>query len=130
VKTEGPLLPPRVDVERVTSENASSAAAPALATRDHTIIQCWAREHQAQPATGEATSSGPSSPRHVVDAGSGLRFNFPGVAAFRSIAWEEWLAHFDRHELLFVYDNDSAQDGAMSNRYRVVKASEWDDVIA
>ena len=40
----------------------------------------------------------------VNDGAAGVRFNFPGVARFRPISWEEWLAHFDQHQLLFVYE--------------------------
>ena len=33
-----------------------------------------------------------------------MRFNFPGAALFRPIAWDEWFAHFDRHDLRFVFE--------------------------
>jgi hypothetical protein len=72
-------------------------------TGDHASIRRWAALHQAEPATGEATASGPATVA-VNDGATGLRFNFPGVARFRPIGWEEWLAHFDQHQLLFVYD--------------------------
>src|SRR5918995_1371683 len=72
-------------------------------TRDHESIRRWAALHQAEPATGEATISGPPTTA-VNDGGAGVRFNFPGVARFRPISWEEWLAHFDQHQLLFVYE--------------------------
>jgi hypothetical protein len=72
-------------------------------TRDHETIRQWASRHQAEPATGEATASGPATVE-VRDGGSGLRFNFPGYARFRPITWDEWLSHFDRHDLLFVYE--------------------------
>jgi hypothetical protein len=63
----------------------------------------WAALHQAEPATGEATASGPATVA-VNDGATGVRFNFPGVARFRPISWEEWLAHFDQRQLLFVYE--------------------------
>jgi len=72
-------------------------------TRDHASIRRWAALHQAEPATGEATTSGPATVA-VNDGATGIRFNFPGAARFRPIDWEEWLAHFDRHQLLFVYE--------------------------
>jgi len=72
-------------------------------TGDHASIRRWAALHQAEPATGEATASGPATVA-VNDGATGLRFNFPGVARFRPIGWEEWLAHFDQHQLLFVYE--------------------------
>ena len=72
-------------------------------TRDHDTIRRWAAIHHAVPATGEATASGPATTA-VNDGGAGVRFNFPGFAPFRPIAWEEWLSHFDRHQLAFVYE--------------------------
>ena len=71
-------------------------------TRDHASIRRWAALHQAEPATGEATASGPATVA-VNDGATGVRFNFPGIARFRPIGWEEWFAHFDQHQLLFVY---------------------------
>jgi hypothetical protein len=64
--------------------------------------------HEAEPATGEATASG-SAVRDVNDLGAGIRFNFPGFAAFRPISWDEWFGNFDRHELVFVYDEPDAE---------------------
>lgn len=133
-QSEGPLLPPRPDVARVSEHNSAGQSASVLATQDHAVIRGWAGARQAQPATGEATSSGPSSDLHVVDGGAGLRFNFPGIASFRPIEWDEWLAHFDRHGLLFVFENDDRKrrgaelagpSAAVSHRYRLVKADDW-----
>ena len=73
------------------------------ATRDHETIRRWAAGHGADPATGEATESGPATIA-VNDGGVGIRFNFPGFAPFRPIAWDEWLGHFDLHHLLFVFE--------------------------
>jgi hypothetical protein len=67
------------------------------------MIRQWASHHQAEPATGEATWSGPAT-ASVRDGGSGLRFNFPGYAPFRPIGWDEWFDHFDLHQLLFVFE--------------------------
>jgi hypothetical protein len=84
-------------------------------TKDHEIIQTWARQHQAEPATGEATESGPATVS-VRDEGAGIRFNFPGFARFRPIGWDEWLAHFDEHHLLFVFEEqDTAQVAARAH---------------
>src|SRR6476620_9099735 len=79
----------------------------ALATKDHGIIQRWAERHNAEPATGEATPSGPATLR-VTDGGAGIRFNFPGIARFRPISWTEWFDNFDRHELTFVFEEEVA----------------------
>ena len=57
------------------------------------------------------------------DGGSGLRFNFPGVARFREISWDEWFDHFNGHDLTFVFDNPGATDPP-SARYRIVNTSD------
>lgn len=79
----------------------------ALATRDHDLIQRWAERYRAEPATGEATSTGPAT-LNVIDGGAGIRFNFPGLARFRPISWNEWFENFDRYELTFVYEEEVA----------------------
>jgi hypothetical protein len=73
------------------------------ATRDRDEIRRWAAEHGAEPATGEATTSGPSI-IDVNDGGAGIRFNFPGFARFRPIGWEEWFENFFQHDLVFVFE--------------------------
>jgi hypothetical protein len=78
-----------------------------MATRDHEVIRTWARRHGAEPATGEATPSGPATLK-VNDGGVGIRFNFPGTGRFRPISWSEWLEHFDRNRLTFVYQEETA----------------------
>src|SRR5262245_9879353 len=88
-------------------------------TRDHDGIRYWAAQRQAEPATGEATSSGPATSK-VNDGGAGIRFNFPGVGLFRPISWDEWLENFDHHGCAFVYDDESTRPP--STRYRIVKA--------
>jgi len=79
----------------------------ALMTRDHGVIQQWAGRHKAEPATGEATATGPATVT-VNDGGAGIRFNFPSAARFRPISWEEWFENFDRHGLTFVYEEEVA----------------------
>jgi len=80
-------------------------------TRDHAEIRRWAALHQAEPATGEATASGPAV-RDVNDLGAGIRFNFPGFAPLRPITWEEWFDNFDRHDLVFIYEEEDANQVA------------------
>lgn len=82
----------------------------ALITTDHERIRRWAASHSAEPATGEATVSGPQTVT-VNDGGAGVRFNFPGAARFRPITWDEWFEHFERHQLAFAFDED-VQDRA------------------
>ena len=79
----------------------------ALATKDHSLIQRWAERHHAEPATGEATASGPATLK-VTDGGAGIRFNFPGIARFRPISWSEWFENFDFHGLTFVFEEEVA----------------------
>jgi hypothetical protein len=79
----------------------------AIGTQNHDVIRRWAERRKAEPATGEATASGPATIA-VNDGGAGIRFNFPGVQRFRHITWDEWFDHFDRHDLLFVYEEDVA----------------------
>jgi hypothetical protein len=95
-------------------------------TRDHDVIRYWAAQRQAEPATGEATGSGPATSK-VNDGGAGIRFNFPGVGLFRPISWEEWLENFDHHQCAFVYDDESARPP--STGYRIVKADDWNDLL-
>jgi hypothetical protein len=99
-----------------------------VTTRDHDVIRRWAERRAAEPATGEATQSGPATV-DVKDGGAGVRFNFPGAGAFRPITWEEWFANFDRHLCAFVFEADGP-DGPLSYRYRIVRAAEWKDVLA
>jgi hypothetical protein len=122
------LLPNR-RVEQVDStDTIPSESADVLITRDHEVIKRWAAERRAEPATGEATGSGAASTTTLRDGGAGVRFNFPGLAAFRPISWEEWLANFDHHQCAFVYDNDSSTP--LNSQYRIVKAEDWKQFLA
>ena len=123
MENERPLLPPpetmNRKVESVTRGNARDASAEVLSTRDQEVIREWARSVGAEPATGEATASGPASTMKVVDGGTGLRFNFPAVSPFRAISWAEWFEHFNSHDLTFVYDNPQPGQPPRA-RYRIV----------
>jgi hypothetical protein len=89
-----------------------------VATDDPELIRQWAARHDAEPATGEATESGPATV-DVQDGGAGIRFNFPAAARFRPITWDEWFRNFRQHELMFVYEN--GQPGRPPNAtYRLV----------
>jgi hypothetical protein len=107
-------------------ENPFRGSSRVVFTRDHDVIKQWAAERQAEPATGQATSSGPATFR-VNDGGAGIRFNFPGSGAFRPITWDEWFTNFDDHECAFVYDDDATPPP--SGRYRIVKAEEWQNLL-
>jgi Protein of unknown function (DUF2934) len=101
IPIEGTVSIPTADVKPDRAQGQS------VVTRDHHIIRAWAERHSAEPATGEATRSGPATV-NVNDGGVGIRFNFPGVARFRPISWDEWFEHFDRNRLLFVYQEEVA----------------------
>jgi hypothetical protein len=89
-----------------------------LATDDPALIREWARRHSAEPATGEATESGPATV-DVHDGGTGIRFNFPAVAKYRPITWDEWFENFRQYDLVFLYERD-APGKTPSGRYRIV----------
>lgn len=90
-----------------------------VATQDPELIRRWAARHGAEPATGEASPSGPATVS-VRDGDAGIRFNFPGVGRYRDITWDEWFEHFSRHQLIFVYERDES-GRSPSARYRLVK---------
>ena len=117
------LLPQNERIQRVNfADDVVNASTDVVFTRAHDFIRQWAETRHAEPATGEATPSGPQKV-HVKDGGAGIRFNFPGAAAFRPISWEEWFENFDQHHCAFVCDNDRSMP--LSNRYRIVNADEW-----
>lgn len=116
-----PLLPDTHPVHRVDCSNEGAQPAGAtVATNDRELIRAWASRHSAEPATGEATASGPATV-NVQDGGAGIRFNFPAAARFRPISWDEWFQNFEEHALLFVYEREAA--GATSPGYRLVPSS-------
>jgi hypothetical protein len=126
MKVEGQLLPEQGHIPGVRADMPLAPAAHVVFTRDHEVIRQWAEKRQAVPATGEATASGPATV-DVKDGGAGVRFNFPGTGSYRPISWEEWFGNFDTHDCAFVYDNDATVPA--SNRYRIVKAAEWKDLL-
>ena len=103
IPPDGTVLIPTSDVTTLTDEPGDRS----VATRDHSVIRNWAARHKAEPATGEATATGPATIQ-VNDGGAGVRFNFPGVARFRPISWEEWFENFDRYHLVFVFEEEVA----------------------
>lgn len=127
MKSEGQLLPEPGRIQKVRSDMPLAPSTDVVFTQDHEVIRQWADTRHAVPATGEATASGPATV-DVKDGGAGVRFNFPGTGSFRPIAWEEWFENFDTHDCAFVFDND--QSTPPSNRYRIVKAADWKDMLA
>jgi hypothetical protein len=127
MKVEGPLLPEHQTMVGVDAGTPRRMDGNVVFTRDHEVIRRWAEKRRAEPATGEATRSGPATV-NVSDGGAGVRFNFPAAALFRPITWEEWLENFDRNGCVFVFDNDGP-DETVSNRYRIVKAEDWKEFL-
>ena len=59
-----------------------------MATRDHAVIR---------------------APLHrVADHPGNVGMGNPGLGRFRPISWTEWLDHFDRNRLTFVYQEETA----------------------
>ncbi len=83
-----------------------------LATRNHEVIQQWADERGATPATVE-------SPRRE-DRPRVLRFDFPGFGgkSLQQISWEDWFKTFDERNLVFVYQ-EHLKNGNLSNFFRL-----------
>jgi hypothetical protein len=120
VDNKDPLLPAHSLIEALSSGTVPSRRG-IFSTRDHAVIRQWAASRDAQPATGEATRTGPQTV-DVNDGDASIRFNFPGAAPFRSISWSEWFDHFDRHLLTFVFEHLGSQ--SLSNRCRIVKTKD------
>ncbi len=82
-----------------------------LATRNHEVIQHWADERGAVPAT--IPTNDPTSPRV-------LRFNFPGYGGrnLQPVRWNDWLKTFDNRELVFLFQ-DRMKSGKQSNFFRL-----------
>lgn len=120
------LVPDDDPIRRVDANDAADPPPGAvLATDDQEVIRAWAARHQAEPATGEATESGPAT-IDVHDGGAGIRFNFPGVGRFRPIEWAEWFRNFTQYDLMFVYERD-APGQTPSPKYRLVPRSKLRD---
>jgi hypothetical protein len=113
------LMPEGHPIERVdiVTERQQPAGA-ILATEDPAVIRQWAVRHGAEPATGEASASGPATV-NVQDGDAGIRFNFPAAGRFRPITWDEWFRNFHDHNLVFIYEGQ-APDNAPSARYRLI----------
>jgi hypothetical protein len=115
-----PSLLPYGDPVRRVDRHSEGEQPPGsiVATDDPELIRRWALRHRAEPATGEATASGPAMV-DVHDGDAGIRFNFPAAAKFRSITWDEWFENFNAHHLMFVYERDMPGT-TPSGRYRLV----------
>lgn len=117
--TTGPLLPEDKPIALLDAASEDKHREIAVvATQDHELIRRWAERRHAEPATGEATASGPGTVT-LRDGDAGIRFNFPGVGRFRPIQWDEWFQNFAQHNLIFIFERE-AQGATPSHRYRLV----------
>jgi len=115
----GSLLPDHTEVALIDGASEDRLRElRVVATQDHGLIRQWAVRRHAEPATGEATETGPSTVQ-VNDDGTGIRFNFPGIGRFRPIEWDEWFQNFDAYALVFVYERDHGAR-TPSSRYRML----------
>jgi hypothetical protein len=114
-----PSLLPTAPIHRVDLQTEEQQPPGAIVgTEDPALIREWARRHTAEPATGEATQSGPATV-DVHDGGTGIRFNFPAVGKYRPITWDEWFENFRQYDLVFLYERDTPGT-TPSGRYRIV----------
>ncbi|SCE90928.1 hypothetical protein GA0070607_3097 [Micromonospora coriariae] len=83
-----------------------------LITANHEVIQRWARERGAKPATIAGTER---------EGRAGvLTFNIPGYresSRIREITWDEWFHTFDLRRLNLIYQ-EQMRDGRQSNFFR------------
>lgn len=83
-----------------------------LATRDHTVIQAWAEERGAQPATVRARQG---------DRPRVLRFDFAAGGAnqrLEPISWDDWFRVFNARDLVMLFQQ-TKRDGQQSNFFRL-----------
>lgn len=83
-----------------------------LATRNHDVIQRWAEERKAVPATVPGTE-------HGGEPGV-LRFNFPGYGGqdLKEISWGQWFKPFDERHLVFLFQEEQ-KAGNQSNFFKL-----------
>jgi len=81
-----------------------------LATRERAVIEAWAKERNAAPATIPGGSAG--------DGPRVLRFDFPGGSELEEIDWDDWFATFEERNLVFIFQQHRS-DGSQSNFFRL-----------
>lgn len=85
-----------------------------LSTTDHDTIRQWVEKRGGQPAGVKDTGGGE-------DPGI-IRIDFPGYGAEESmepIGWDEWFDKFERNNLAFVYQEQTA-DGELSTFNKLI----------
>ena len=94
-----PLLPDRCHIPTVRRENTPSRDATVVSTRDHQVIREWAERVGAEPATGEATSSGPATAMDFQEDYLKAIFGFIGITDIRFVRAENLSRGADAKQL-------------------------------
>lgn len=83
-----------------------------LATQNPEVIQHWAEERKAVPATVPGTEHG----NHL----GVLRFNFPGYGGqkLEEVSWDKWLQTFKDQHLVFLFQ-EQMKSGKQSNFFHM-----------
>lgn len=84
-----------------------------LATRSHEVIQQWAKDRGAKPATVPGTE-------HEGRPGV-LRFEFPGgqKGRLKGVEWDKWFETFDTRDLVMLFQ-ERLSNGSRSNFFRFI----------
>ncbi|MEV4694069.1 hypothetical protein AB0K27_23520 [Micromonospora echinospora] len=112
--TRGPASSRSVGSSQLITSLADRPERPgrSLVTRNHEVIQRWARARGAKPATIAGTERG--------DRPGVLTFNMPGYresSRIREITWDDWFRTFDLRRLNLIYQ-EQMRDGRQSNFFR------------
>lgn len=86
-------------------------------TDDHEFIRQWVEERGGKPSAVIGTG-GEDDPGII-------RIDFPGFSGegkLHPISWEEWFDKFDEHDLVLLYQEETAS-GEVSNFNKLVKRS-------
>ncbi|MFD6660951.1 hypothetical protein ACFWDK_01065 [Micromonospora chalcea] len=112
--TRGPASSRSIGSSQLITSLADRPERPgrSLVTRNHEVIQRWARARGAKPATIAGTERG--------DRPGVLTFNMPGYresSRIREITWDDWFRTFDLRRLNLIYQ-EQMRDGRQSNFFR------------
>ncbi|MEU7763148.1 hypothetical protein AB0B08_29735 [Micromonospora aurantiaca] len=112
--TRGPASSRSIGSSQLITSLADRPERPgrSLVTRNHEVIQRWARARGAKPATIAGTER---------EGRAGvLTFNIPGYresSRIREITWDDWFRTFDLRRLNLIYQ-EQMRDGRQSNFFR------------
>lgn len=115
-RSGGSASKPKYSQEITSTADRPDRPGRSLTTTDHDVIQQWAQERNAVPATVAGTE-------HDGRVGV-LRLDFPGYAQagdtsrLRQVSWDQWFRTFDERGLNFIYQQERA-GGGQSNFFRL-----------